>query len=77
MPSVFALVSKGEFEKQYPRAKEGDVLPLAAYTSENKALEPLARGGDLYLVTVRPGEVLWLMAVLRAPRKAKATATPR
>lgn len=69
MASVFALVSKGEFERQHAKAREGDVLPFTVYTSGNKALEPLAQGGDLYLVTVRPGDVLWLVAVLRSPRK--------
>lgn len=72
MASVLALVSKGEFERDHARARAGDVLPYALYASTNKALDSLADGGDLYLVTVRPGEVLWLVAVLRAPRTSKA-----
>lgn len=71
MASVLALVSKGEFERQHAKARVGDVLAFTAYTSGNTALEPLADGGDLYLVTVRPGDMLWLVAVLRSPRKAQ------
>ena len=39
------------------------------YVSANKGLEPLADGGRLYLVTVRPpNEALWLVAVLEQPK---------
>jgi len=41
------------------------------YTSANKALAPLASGGSLFLVTVRPDQVLWLVAVLDAPKHGK------
>jgi len=68
MPSVFAVVSKAIFEKQAKGLAAGDVWPTNRYASRNAALEPLANGGSLYLVTVRPNDVLWLLwlvAVLR------------
>ena len=83
--SVLAVVSKAVFEKE---ARVGGVLlgvgatfRTSVYTSANPALEALREGGDLYLVTVRPGDVLWLVGILRAPRskggswRAEANAT--
>ena len=78
MSSVLAIVSKGVFEKAAKDAKVGDLYETDAYLSKNKALRTLEDGGDLYLVTVRPGDVAWLVAVLRKPKfvdakwKAKA-----
>ncbi len=64
-PSIMAIVSRAVFDKQAPKAAVGQVLPFDRYTSGNKALEPLGRGGRLFLFTVRPeGEALWLVAVL-------------
>lgn len=71
MASVLALVSKGAFEKDHPRASLGAVLGFTLYASSNRALETLAEGGDLYLVTVRSNEEPWLVAVLRAPRRSR------
>lgn len=74
--SVLAVVSKAVFEKQARVDGEllatGDTWSTSVYTSANPALEPLREGGDLYLVTVRPGDVLWLVGVLRAPKKKGA-----
>jgi uncharacterized protein (TIGR02996 family) len=70
MADVMAIVSKAVFEKQAPGAGVGVVLPLDQYVSTHKALEPLAEGGALFLVTVRPpDEALWLVAVLEAPQR--------
>jgi hypothetical protein len=70
MASVMAIISKAVFERTARTARVGDVLPMRRYESTHRALEPLASGGDLYLVTVRPpSESLWLVAVLRAPRR--------
>ncbi len=64
-PDLMAIVSKAVWEKQAKGATPGTVAPLDRYNSENKALEPLAQGGRLFLFTVRPeGERLWLVAVL-------------
>jgi hypothetical protein len=71
MAAVLALVSKGEFDKQHRGAAMGQVLAIAAYNSSNAGLRSLADGGDLYLVTVRPGDELWLVGVLRGPKQAK------
>ena len=71
MPSVMAIVSKAIFEKEARGLGPGDVWTTARYASQNKALAPVGDGGDLYLVTVRPPESLWLVGVLRAPRLAK------
>lgn len=68
MPSVLALISKAVFEKAHPDASLGATVDLDRYDSAHVGLRPLAEGGDLYLVTVRPDEVLWLVGVLRAPR---------
>jgi hypothetical protein len=70
---VMAIVSKAQFAKDGKLASGklaalGDVLPLDRYVSSHRGLEPLRQGGDLYLVTVRPPEQLWLIAVLRKPR---------
>jgi DNA-binding beta-propeller fold protein YncE len=66
--SVLAIVSKAVFEAAGgAKLSPGDRFSTDRYVSGNKGLAPLADGGDLYLVTVRPGDVLWLVAVLRAP----------
>jgi hypothetical protein len=72
VPSVLAIISKAIFERDARTggrlAGVGDVVPLARYVSKNKGLAPLADGGSLFLVTVRPpDEALWLVAVLEAP----------
>ncbi|MFT3692578.1 MAG: hypothetical protein QM831_05515 [Kofleriaceae bacterium] len=71
MASVMAIVSKAVFEKAARDLGEGDVWDTDHYASANKGLAPLADGGSLYLVTVRPGEVLWLVAVLNDPEQTK------
>ncbi|MBW2733376.1 MAG: hypothetical protein JRH20_13390, partial [Deltaproteobacteria bacterium] len=73
MASVLAIVSKKIFERQARLdnghlATTGDVLPVDRYDSNNKRLETLKEGGTLFMVTVRPGDELWLVAVLLEPR---------
>ncbi len=69
MASILAIISKAVFEKMTKGAspKIGDVLPIELYASQNAALRPLEDGGSLFLVTVRPGEELWLVGVLDSP----------
>lgn len=69
MASVMAIVAKAVFEKAAGKSpKPGDKLGMDRYVSANKNLAPLAAGGRLYLVTVRPpSEALWLVAVLEQP----------
>lgn len=82
MASVLAIISKTAFEKAHEGAKVGDVLAIDAYTTAHKAFEPLRHGGALFLVTVRPPAVLWLVAVLETPFfedgawRAQLNATP-
>ncbi|HEY8088091.1 MAG TPA: hypothetical protein VIF09_09600, partial [Polyangiaceae bacterium] len=83
MPSVLALVSKAVFDSDAPSGLAvGGVWPLDRWNSKNPALKPVADGGALFLVTVRPGERLWLVGVLDAPTfegdhwTAKANAIP-
>lgn len=64
MPDMMAIISKAVFEKESPGAKPGDTLPIALYRSAHKAFEKLKAGGRLFLVTARPDDVLWLVAVL-------------
>jgi hypothetical protein len=72
MPDIIAIISKGVFEQEARKGKGllgvGAVLPLDRYVSKNKGLAPLAQGGRLVLVTVRPpNERLWLVAILEQP----------
>ncbi|MBA3540199.1 MAG: hypothetical protein H0T79_11280, partial [Deltaproteobacteria bacterium] len=71
MPDVLVVVSKAIFDRAV-REQDlavGVVWSTASYVSANKALAPLADGGRLFLVTVRPpDEALWLVAVLERPR---------
>jgi len=68
MPDILAIVSKAVFEKEAGGRKPGKVWAVDAYHSANKALSPLATGGRLFMVTVRPPkESLWLVAVLENP----------
>lgn len=75
-----AIVSKAVFEKTARNLAVGDTWPTDRYVSQK--LTPLAGGGALYLVTVRPGDVLWLVGILTAPTfdgtqwTAAANATP-
>ena len=61
MPDLMAIVSKAVFEKAAGKApKVGAKLAMDRYVSANKNLEPLAKQGRLFLVTVRPpNEALW------------------
>ena len=67
MPDILAIVSKAVFEKEARGLVAGDLWPTTGYASGNKALDALAAGGALFLVTVRPDRVLWLVAILESP----------
>lgn len=67
--SFLALVSTAEFKQAVPFPSVGIRWPVTTYTSAAPELEPLRKRGDLYLVTARPGATLWLVAVLRSPKK--------
>ncbi|MCP3135876.1 hypothetical protein [Pyxidicoccus xibeiensis] len=70
MPDMLAIISKAVFEKEAAGKKPGDVLASDRYRSNSKHLAPLASGGRLFLVTVRPpNEELWLVAVLEGLRQ--------
>lgn len=70
MSDVLAIVSKAVFEKAAGKSPAlGQRLGIDRYLSNNRGLAPLAAGGRLFLVTVRPpDEALWLVAVLENPR---------
>src|SRR5579863_6548313 len=68
MASVLAIVSKAVFEKAMKSAKVGDVYATDRYVTKGKAFETLVDGGAMFLVTVRPGEQLWLVGILERPR---------
>jgi hypothetical protein len=87
MADIFAIVSKAIFEKEAvvdrKRVEVGQIWRVDRYNSANKALEPVASGGRIFLVTVRPpDEILWLVGVLENPKfdgkgwVAKANAVP-
>ncbi|MFO0590232.1 MAG: hypothetical protein U0441_22000 [Polyangiaceae bacterium] len=72
MPDLIAIVAKGIFEQEAKQGGKllapGQVFATDRYVSKNKALAPLAQGGRLVLVTVRPpNERLWLVAILDNP----------
>jgi uncharacterized protein (TIGR02996 family) len=71
MASVLALISKAVFEKLGKLAL-GDRPRMDRYVSSATSLTPLEDGGSLFLVTVRPGERLWLCAILRDPKFEKS-----
>lgn len=68
MASVLAIVSRAIFEQNFDLAI-GDLYETSEYLSKNKALDALAtgEGNALFLVTVRPGEQLWLVGILEQP----------
>lgn len=75
--SVLAIVSKVEFERALVSPTVDDLWKLTTYFSSNPGLDSLRHGGDLYLVTARPGDKLWLAAVLRSPKRdAKGWTAP-
>lgn len=69
MSDVMAIISKAVFEALVGKTPVlGTVPDVQSYVSANKGLTPLAGGGTLYLVTVRPpDDALWLVAVLANP----------
>jgi hypothetical protein len=75
--SILAIVSRSQFEKAVASPAVGGLWPVTTYVSSNPGLEPLGQGGDLYLVTVRPNDTLWLAAVLRSPKKGAKGWTAR
>jgi hypothetical protein len=68
--NLLAIVSKATYETLAKRdgsvAEPGEVWPIDRYASANPKLRPLAFGGSLYLVTVRAGDLLWLVGVLHS-----------
>lgn len=74
MSSVLAIVSKALFEKMVPKdVKLGAVVEIDRYSSSNKAFEGVAKGGAIFLVTVRPpSEKLWLVGILENPTRKGA-----
>jgi uncharacterized protein (TIGR02996 family) len=67
---IMAIISKALFEKVAGKAPTvGTKLLMDRYVSTNKALDAVAGGGKLYLLTVRPpDEALWLVAILDKPK---------
>ena len=68
MADIFAVISKAIFEKSAKGLGAGDVHAIDSYDSNPAAFAPLADGGTLYVVTARPGDVLWLVAKLERPK---------
>ncbi len=72
MTSILAIVSKTWFEKEARNIKGtilkvGDLYRINRYISTSAFLRPLSNGGSLFLVTARPQDRLWLVAVLENP----------
>jgi len=65
--SIFAIVSKAVFDREARNLGIGDVYRTDRYNSTNAALQPLEEGGALFLVTVKPEDQLWLVAILENP----------
>lgn len=84
MGSVLAIVSKAVFEKalgfspavtKRGASLAGHVLVgLDSYVTSHKAFDTLARGGSIFMVTVRPpDEKVWLVAILDDPARNGTT----
>lgn len=75
MPSVMAIVSKSIFEKEARAGGRvldvGEIWSTSEYVSLNKLLDRMTEDGDLFLVSVRPGEELHLVARLERPSRTK------
>ena len=71
MADILAIVSKAIFERDARidgrMIAAGDIWPVDRYNSSNKQLQPLADGGRIFLVTVRPNEQLWFLGVVDHP----------
>lgn len=68
MPDILAIVSKAIFERDAHGLTPGQVWDTDRYTSANKALQALADGGRIFLVTVRPpDERLWFVGMIDTP----------
>ncbi|MFT3698104.1 MAG: serine/threonine-protein kinase [Kofleriaceae bacterium] len=68
VPDILAIVSKAIFERDAHGLTPGQVWNVDRYTSANKALQALADGGRIFLVTVRPpDERLWFVGRIDAP----------
>jgi hypothetical protein len=64
--NILAIVSKAAFEQDFDLGV-GDLYETSEYLSKNKALDSVAEGGSLFLVTARPGDSLWLVGILESP----------
>ncbi len=74
---LLAIVSKKLFAQDFrlpsgDLAGVGDVVGVDCYRSQNPNLRSLAAGGSLFLVTVRPPDELWLVAILDSPTSSAA-----
>ncbi len=72
VPDILAIVSKAIFESDAfvggRLVSPGEVWPVDRYNSSAKGLRPLAEGGCIILVTVRPpDEQLWVVGVIDSP----------
>jgi len=66
MPDLLVIVSKAIFERDM-ELDLGDLYETGEYQSKNKALDNVAAGGSLFLVTARPDDQLWLIGILEQP----------
>ncbi len=69
MPNMLVIVSKAIFDKEGRRLdgtplRIGDIYQTDTYSSKNPVLTGLASGGDLFLVTAKPDDKLWLVGLL-------------
>lgn len=73
MTDVLAIISRAAFEKGLGGGEVGTVKAVSTYDSNPKPFAALRDGGDgaLFLVTARPEDKLWLVAILEKPRLTK------
>jgi hypothetical protein len=69
MASVLAIVSRAVFDEEHDGAALGDVLPIDRYVSKLPVFEKVGKGDGIFLVTVRPGNILWRVAIVESPKK--------
>jgi hypothetical protein len=71
MASVFAIVSKAVFESDFPKSRLGQVLAIDRYLSKHPNFDQLEANDAIFLFTVRPKNIPWLVAVIERPKRKR------
>jgi hypothetical protein len=67
MASVLAIISRAVFDA-LPVCRVGQLAALDRYVSKQAAFTFMASADAIFLVTVRDGDVVWLVAIIERPQ---------